>query len=300
VGRLPRFQQLCAAQGIAPTYFTNWAVLDQPDARQTLLGLQKLGRLEIGMHIHPWNTPPLAAPARVTSRDTYLQNLDQDLILAKLEQLYRRFEDCGLAPTSFRGGRYSSSATIREFLQRRGFLADASVVPFTSWQDDGAPDYRDRDLAPVRHAPQGPGGQPLWEIPLTLGFTRRPFGWWARCYDAIAQSWLRRLRLIGIAERTRFIRKVWLNFEDTSAAVMLSFLNVLRGMQLPCICFTIHSSSLMAGKSSYTPTAAAEARVFAAMEEVFSTLAGWPEFQPATVSEVAISLENQYHARARH
>jgi hypothetical protein len=71
-------------------------------------------------------------------------------------------------------------------------------------------------------------------------------------------------------------------------------------MKLPCICFTIHSSSLMAGKGAYTPTPADESRLFAGMEEVFSTLAKWPEFKPATVSEVAIQLEHEHHARTRN
>ncbi|MCI0464950.1 MAG: hypothetical protein L0Z62_49140, partial [Gemmataceae bacterium] len=185
-----------------------------------------------------------------------------------------------------------------EFLQGRGFLADASVVPYVTWQDEGAPDYRRRGLQPARLPPRGPGERPLWEIPLTLGFTRRPFRFWARCFQFVERTWLSRLRLIGLAERARLVQKVWLNFEDTPPATMLRFLNKLRRMNLPCVCFTIHSSSLMAGKGAYTPTAADEARVFAALDEVFGTLAGWPEFRPATVSEVATQLEDAHHARA--
>jgi hypothetical protein len=300
IRNLPRFQQLCSRHGIAPTYFVNRAVLDDDDARRTLFSLGDGGRHEIGMHIHPWNTPPVVNEGPVGARETFLHNLDEQLILAKLAAVYDRFRDFGLKPTSFRGGRYSSGGTIHRFLQDNGFLADSSVVPFVTWDDPGAPDYRHRDLAPVRLPPIHTNSSPLWEIPLTLGFTRRPYHMWAAWYELSARSWLRKLRLVGIGDRLGIVRKVWLNFEDTPAPKLLSFLTILRKMQLPCICLTVHSSSLMAGKSGYTPTTDDERRLFDSFELVFSTLKSWSDFQPATMSNVAIQLEHDYSARSRN
>src|SRR5437868_5336274 len=57
---LPKFQRLCSDYGIRPTYFTDLAVLSDEVARQTLLEVSACPGVEIGMHIHPWNTPPLA------------------------------------------------------------------------------------------------------------------------------------------------------------------------------------------------------------------------------------------------
>jgi hypothetical protein len=296
VKNLPRLQRLCSHHGVAPTYFVNRAVLDDSEALQTVLGLGRCGRHEIGMHIHPWNTPPLRNGGPVTVRDTFLHNLDEQLIEDKLAAVYERFEQNGLKPTSFRGGRYSSGGKIHEFLQSRGFLVDSSVVPFSTWEDAGAPDYRSRDVFPVRLPARG-SSRAMWEIPLTMGFTRRPFRLWARCYQLIERSWLRKLRLIGLADRVGLIRKVWLNFEDTPADAMMTFLHKLRWMNLPCICFTVHSSSLMAGKNAYTPTANDEERIFSAIERVLGTVAGWPEFRSVTMSEAASQLEEAYHAR---
>src|SRR5690348_13802428 len=56
---LPRFQDLCAKYGVRPTYFVDLAVLDDPTASQTILHIAKDRNVEIGMHIHPWNTPPI-------------------------------------------------------------------------------------------------------------------------------------------------------------------------------------------------------------------------------------------------
>jgi hypothetical protein len=247
------------------------------------------------MHIHPWNTPPLTdRPVEVS--ETFLRNLPSDTVRAKLESVYGCFGRLGIRPTSFRGGRYSSGGTIHEFLRERGFLADSSVLPFSTWQDSGAPDYRDRDLLPVRLPPRSKAESPLWEIPLTLGFTRRPFRFWARCYDFVERSGLSKLRLIGAAERSGLIRKVWLNFEDPLGERMLDLLRILREINLPCICFTIHSSSLAAGKGPYTRSTADEDRVFAQMDEVFGTLRSWPEYQPATVTEIAREMEARQHA----
>jgi hypothetical protein len=185
-------------------------------------------------------------------------------------------------------------------LRDRGFLADASVVPYTTWSDDGAPDYRSWDIQPVRLPPRRAGEQSLWLIPLTLGFTRRPFHFWRKCYAYVESSWLSKLRLIGVAERLGIVRKVWLNFEDPLGERMLVFLNLLRRLHLPCICFTVHSSSLVAGVGPYTRTRANEDRLYAQVEEVFGTLAKWPDFKPATVTEVARKLEQEHHASTRN
>jgi hypothetical protein len=292
---LPRFQELCARHGAAVTYFADQAVLDAPEARAVLLDLAPRDRVEIGMHLHPWNTPPLDG-APVTARQTFLHNLPEDQIVAKLDSVYSCFTKHGLKPTSFRGGRYSSGGVIHRFLRDRGFLVDASVVPFTTWDDDGAPDYRDRNLLPRRLPPRSAGELPLWEVPLTLAFTRRPFAFWRSCYEVVERTWLRRLRLIGIAERFGVVRKVWLNFEDPLGDRMLALLPMLRGLSLPCVCFTVHSSSLAAGLGPYTRTEADEDRLFAQVDEALKTLSGWPDFRPATVTEVACQLESAHEA----
>jgi hypothetical protein len=300
VRMLPRFQALCANHGIRPTYFVNRAVLDAPLGREIVSGLAADEGVEIGMHIHPWNTPPFDPSRPVAPPDTFLHNYPVGELREKLRSVLDTFASCGLTPRSFRGGRYSSGGAIHDFLRDRGFVADASVVPFSTWLDAGAPDYRHRDLAPRRLAPRGPQDAAFWEVPLTLGFTRRPFALWAALYRTIEASMLRNLRLIGVMERLGIVRKVWLNFEEPLGLHMDRFLDVLTATDLPSICFTIHSSSLMAGKNGYTPTPEAEQRLFARMDKMFERIRRTPGLEPATVSEVAAKLERDHHARAGH
>lgn len=139
----------------------------------------------------------------------------------------------------------------------------------------------------------------MWELPLTLGWSRRPFRLWRRCYEAIERSWLSRLRLIGIAERLGLVRKVWLNFEIGDERDWTGFLKLIRRLRLPCICFTVHSSSLSAGPGPYTRTKRDEDRIFSQIERVFTAIGALPGFVPATASQVAQYLELE-HASARN
>jgi hypothetical protein len=300
IRRLPRFQELCTCLGAATTYFTNLAVLEDPEARGILLDLAGRSGVEVGMHIHPWNTPPVVGEGPVRAHDTFLHNLPRELAIAKLGRVHETFLEHGLKPTSFRGGRYSSGPVCQDFLRDREFLVDASVVPYTTWKDDGAPDFRLRSPKPVRLPPRRADDRPLWELPLTLGFTRPPARVWRWAFELVERSRLRHLRLVGIADRLGLVRRVWLNFEDPAGEKMLSYLEQLRRERPTFICFTLHSSSLMAGGSPYTRTRADENRLFGRLEEVLGTLAAWDEFQPATVTEIAGILEEYDHARARH
>lgn len=292
---LPRFEDACSRHGVRPTCFTNWAVLNDPRSRDVILALHEKPGVEIAMHVHPWNTPPIV-DEDPPGRDTFLANLPDDQVLAKLESTWRIFKSCGITPRTFRGGRYSTGSVAQTFLRDKRFLADASVVPWTHFPVDGSPDFRDRGLLPVRLPPRHEGDAAMWEIPLTRGFTRRDMEGWARRYRAIEYSWLSKFRLIGLMEKFNLVRRVWLNFDHTPASEMLPMLEVLRGMDLPCICFTAHSSSLMRGKNPYVVTAADEERMWSSIDRVFSTLSGWQEFRPATVSQVAEELEAQHDA----
>lgn len=296
VARLPEFQAVCEAHGAAVTYFCNHAVISNPASLDVIRSLADRPNVEIGLHVHPWNTPPVIAAPEVPVRDSFLHNLSWDVARAKLDALFAVFDRVGLRPTSFRGGRYSTSPRIQEYLRDRGILADASVLPFSTWEDEGAPDYRDRDLTPVRHPPRYDGDAPLWELPLTFGYTRRPFRRWGRVLAAAGGGPLRHLRLVGLLGRLGVVEKAWLNLENPQCGDLRDFLRIIRGDRPPFACFTLHSSSLMPGGSPYTRTEADADHLLSTTDEALRMVAGWPEFIPATVSQTARQLEVAYRA----
>ena len=135
---------------------------------------------------------------------------------------------------------------------------------------------------------------------MSLAFTHRPFSLWRDWYELVENSWLGKLRLIGICERLGIVRKVWLNFESPLGEHMQAFLNQLQRLAVQTACFTLHSSSLLPGGNSFTRNEADAARVFARLEAVFQFLSGNAAFRPATVSEVARQLEVRYDANTRN
>jgi hypothetical protein len=59
IQRIPVFQQLCESIGISPTYFVDYAVVDEPHNREILQRYFNKGECDIGAHLHPWCTPPV-------------------------------------------------------------------------------------------------------------------------------------------------------------------------------------------------------------------------------------------------
>ena len=299
IAKLADFQDLCDRHGAAVTYFTNHAVMNDQEARDSLMELAERPSVEIGMHIHPWNTPPLVRHTLTDAEASFLANHADDVVASKLQTVYESFQQAGLEPRSFRGGRYSSGGAVHRFLREKRFMVDASVVPFTTWHDRGAPDYRHRDLTPYRHAPDEEFDVPLWELPLTLGYTRHPFPFWRRAFEIVEFTPLRHLRLIGIAEKIGLVRRVWLNLEDPLGRNMLPFLRMLRRMQLPSICFTLHSSSLLVGGNGcYTTSEQERQKLLQRAEQVLELISGWNEFESATMTQTAQQLEENDDACA--
>ena len=300
IERLPEFQDVCSSYNAAATYFVNHAVFESPVSAEIISSLAQRDRVEVGMHIHPWNTPPMV-DGPVKPSESFVANLDNDLAYAKLKNVYDRLVAHGIKPTSFRGGRYSSGGVVHQFLRDHGFVADASVVPYTTWSDDGAPDYRNRDYVPTRL--QSNGDPALWEIPLTLGFTRGPQRMWAKVFQTIQTTPLRHARLIGIAERLGIVRRVWLNFEDDLGLNPRPYLERLRKLRPEYVCFTLHSSSLLPGgngENGYTRTEEDCKQLLRRTAESLSMLEQWNEFQPATITDIAQHLERNFHANSRN
>jgi hypothetical protein len=291
VSRLGSFQSVCERHGMRPTYFANYAVMADDRARSTMLELARRPDVEIGMHIHPWNTPPVVLESPVVPRDTYLHTRPDSEIREKLEATYEAFLGAGLRPTSFRGGRYSTGGAIHRFLREAGFVADCSIVPYTRWSELGSPDFSHDGVMPRRIAPSTVAGQPLWEIPQSAGFTRGPFGLWAGLHNAVEHSSLRHLRLIGAADRLGLVRRVWLNFEMGSVSDWVPFLQRLRRMQVPVVTLTVHSSSLFVGPGPYTRTVEHERSIAEKIEGVLSAIERLDGFVPSTATEAAEHLE---------
>jgi hypothetical protein len=306
IARLLEFHDLCEQTGASVTYFTNHAVLSDPTSRAIIQQLAKKPKTEIGLHIHPWNTPPLASTPTVPVRDSYLHNLPWPEQQAKLDAMLAAFLNAQLLPTSYRGGRYSTSREIQDYLRQFGLWVDCSVLPGNTWPDDGAPDYRQRGMEPVRrefsahsvsgsetpaHGVSGQLSRPIWELPLTFGNTSANQRRGAKWLQAADSGMGRVFRLTGILDRLNIVSRCWMNFENPLGERMLRFLDVLRTLRPQFVSFTLHSSSLLPGGSPYNPDETSVQRMLARVKHVLQRVQGWSEFVPATMTEIATHLE---------
>lgn len=295
---LPRFQQECENLGAKVTYYVNYSVLANSHARGIIRDLNHNPNAEIGLHYHPWNTPPLSSKRIVEVRETFMGNLPWEVTRSKLDSILDLFYKAGLQPNSFRGGRYSTSQRIQEYLYNLGFTSDFSFLPYCRWADDGAPDYSDRGYLPIRKTFSGKTG--FWELPLTRGFTRGDWDRMARWYQGLEANPWSKLRLIGMMERLGICERIWLNFEEGLGSKNLKLIPVLNRRRLVAINFTIHSSSLVPGASCYVPDKNALESLYCNLRLTLKQLQNDAVYQSATVSELVNQLERQFHANTRN
>lgn len=256
---LPRFQTLCEQYEFKPTYLTNYEMA--LDARFQAFGRAVLEKQtgEIGLHIHPWNSPPVED---VLHGQHYLFELSDEMLEAKIDFLHDLLKETfGIDPVSHRAGRWGFDERVARALAERGYLVDCSVTPGVSWKrykgdpkGGGGTDYTDfprdpycMDLDDLSQ----PGGSPLLQVPVTI---RPRFG------EAILGAYrgIRDNRVYSLTERFVAAPYDWLRPNGRNLRRMTGLVDQVVGEGAPVIEFMLHSSELMPGGS---PAFASEDRI---------------------------------------
>jgi hypothetical protein len=295
---IPRFQETCERFGAKVTYFVNYSVLASHDCERVLLALSENPMAELGLHYHPWNTPPLSPDDRVPIRDSYLANLEWRIARAKIDSILKQFERLGIWPKSFRGGRYSTNVKIQEYLASMGIEADCSIFPYCRWEESDSPNYSNRGFNIVRKGFRN-SNRYFWEIPLTRGFTRGNWPYLSKAFLLFESKPWKYCRIIGLLERIGITRRVWLNFEESLGGENFLLRSSLNKLRIPAINFTLHSSSLLAGGNSYVQDSRALEAMYRNLEATLSWLRDDGIYQAATVVDLVEKLERFYHACTR-
>lgn len=289
---LPRFQQLCERHGLKPTYLTNFEMAVSP----VFQGMAKDGlrrqTLEVGMHLHAWNSPPLRP---LTADDMqfqpYLIEYPDEVIAEKVAFMTSLLEaEFGVRPISHRAGRWSMNSTYLRVLHEHGYRVDCSVTPYVSYQDHpgdpkgpGGTDYTTYpaeayflDLHDLRRA----GASDFLEVPMTI-LPAHP-----RIDRALAllgrNGPLRRAFL-----RRERARPRWLRPRGWNRAEMLQVLETAQAEKRSYVEFMLHSSEFMPGGSPTFATAESVENLYADLEAVFS--AAGRTFQGATLGEFYVT-----------
>lgn len=297
---LPRFQVLCEAYGLEPTYLVNWEMANcsifQEFARDVLR--RKAG--EVGMHLHAWNSPPLE---QLTNDDfecqPYLIEYPEELMREKVKVMTEILENVfQVKPISHRAGRWGLDEAYARILVDHGYRVDCSVTPHYSWQHClGAPaglggtDFTRFpdfayfvDLNDISRA----GESTLLEVPLTI-IKRR----WPPVIDGMR----RLVRHVQLGERV--MRKVfpilrWLYPDGRNGVALRSIMKTAREEGRDYVELAIHSSELMPGGRAKFSTAENVERLYGGLETLFSEAR--VGFEGITLSD----YYNRFRTGARH
>ena len=261
IEKLIPLQQMFDRYQVKPTYLISYPVATDPQAVEILKSFLSAGKCEIGMHCHPWNTPPFEE--EINDINSMLCNLPAELVHKKLITLHQTIcENFEIVPVSFRSGRWGFSSAVASSLVSLGYKVDTSVSPFIDWCEYHGPDYSGFPLHPYRFHPDdiavSSHNGSLLEVPATVGFFQKNFHRCQQITKACENLLGKILRVKGILDRMGLVNKHWLSPELSDA---ISMVKLARRMELngyPCINMSFHSNSLLPGCSPFVRTAKEE------------------------------------------
>jgi hypothetical protein len=256
VAELDRLSFIPRDFGLPLTLLATYPVARDPAACEVLKRWRDRYGAEIGLHLHPWNTPPfidLPDPEPVAS-----ENLPQALLRDKFASLLSQVRT-GLAvtPRSFRMGRFDAGRNVWSLLPEFGLEVDSSVAPLTQKNPDPRLFLAPADPFPLADA--GPEGQPLLEVPITmLPLVPGTPAWVAGLAAMAPPAWAGRLRHLFRYCSVVGVQPAWYPLTSLKLAATL---HRRRGGRVLTMFF--HSSELKPGASRLFPTAAAVNRFVA-------------------------------------
>jgi protein-tyrosine-phosphatase len=274
--------------------FVSYQVLADPDARSIIRDLAAEDWIEIGCHVHPWNTPPYDA---ALPPSTMLYNLPYESQRAKIATVVEAIDKTtGRRPKTFRAGRFGFGATTAQALIDEGFTCDSSVTPLWDWRrsSDG-PDFGDApmgvyrirpDAGVLRHEPEGD----LVEVPLTAGFTGLNAAAWPQLDRLLRRPLVRSTHLGGALSVGLNLGRAIMSPEGHTAKQMFAIARRVLDSGGEHVHMFFHSSSLLPGLTPFAKSRREVERLFGRVEQTLTLLHDHGPINFATVGEVAEGL----------
>lgn len=276
-GYLPRFQSLCERFGFKPVYLTNYEMAESDVF--VAFGRDVVARDtgEIGMHLHAWNSPPLAP---LTSDDfrfqPYLVEYPEPVMREKIKTLTRLLEDrFDQKMISHRAGRWAFDGRYAALLIDEGYRVDCSVTPGVDWRGNlgdprgnGGADYTTFPDRPYFLHPSDisvPTTGALLEVPMTI----RPSGLHRRA------PWAYRVPLLRRVANRVSQGLSWLYPAQSNLNAMSQTARAARAESAVHMEFMLHSSELMPSGSPIFRTASDIDRLYEHLEILFEDLSTW-------------------------
>jgi hypothetical protein len=286
IAELRRLEFIPQEFGFPLTLLVTYPMAQDQTVRQRLISWHQEHGAEIGVHLHPWNTPPfedLPYPEPIPTA-----NLPLVLVEAKLRSLVNCLtETFPEPPRSFRMGRFDWSSGLLNLLPRFGLKVDSSMVPLTI-KGAGSQNF----LAPADpfwlDVPVS-SGAPLLEAPVTMvpvwaGSARALHRLAGLLPGNVGEALLSRYRFVGAAG----IHPAWFPLFSMRLAASLH-----RRRHGRVLTLFLHSSELLPGGSPDFPDGAAVDRM---VQKLRDFLAWLVKGGPVT----GVTLSGLYEIMAAH
>jgi hypothetical protein len=243
--RIVDLREIIAAYGFRPTYLLTYPVLENAGVVRMIRAQHERGECDMGIQLHPWVTPPFDEPS---SQGSYLGNLDAATEERKLVNLIGKFREVfGVAPVTFRAGRYGLSRSTTHLLEKYGFTVDTSLAPRTDFTKSGGPNFSRYDCDTFWFGDR----RALLEMPLC----RSLVGWGGALaplmYQAAVSPLMARCHVASVLSRLRCAERITLSPEGNDYAAMRRFLRHRRSHRQSVFSLSFHSSSLCPGRNPY-------------------------------------------------
>lgn len=251
--------------GFPLTLLTTYPVARDDAACRVLLSWKQEHAAEIGVHLHPWNTPPFGELP--DSEPIATAKLPLPLVEAKLKTLVALLRERFQAPPrSFRMGRFDWSSDLLGLLPGLGLRVDSSMVPLT-FKGDGPRNF----LAPPDpfwlEAPASPATglleAPVTMVPVVKSSAKVLHRLAGLLPGKMGQALLSHYRFVGAAG----IHPAWFSLFSMRLAAGL---HRRRGGRV--LTLFLHSSELLPGGSPDFPDNAAVDRLVAKLRAFLTWL----------------------------
>jgi len=287
IKKIPTLQKMFDEYRIKPTYLVTYPVATNQDSVCVLKKVLDGGNCEIGMHCHPWSTPPFEEERN--PYNSMLCNLQYDLQYKKMCKLHEVIEkNFGVTAKSFRAGRWGYNGNTALVLEELGYKIDTSITPFIDWSDSHGPDFSGVSPQPYRFkAPEIFASREdgkLTEIPATVGYLQANYEL-CNSIDRFLTSRPGRLfRLKGLLNKAALLNKVLLSPEGSDPGQMIKLTQLLMTRKYKIANMFFHSTSLLSGLSFIIKTKEDEMLFLHRIREflAFTRKAG---IKPITLSE---------------
>jgi hypothetical protein len=257
IDKIPVLQELFDSVHAKPSYLVTYPVATDRKSVDIIREIEKSGNCEIGMHCHPWNTPPFEE--ELNDKNSMLCNLPHELQHEKMKSLHKTIiTNFDVKPVSFRSGRWGYNQSVAENLFKLGYKVDTSITSYTDWQNYHGPDFSNIPPHPFRffhnNAFEEASGGPLLEVPATIAYLQRNLAWCNTMSKILSRKPINRLRLIGILDKLNILNKVWLSPEQSDSKQMIKLTKSLMKKGYNVVNLFFHSTTLKAGLTDYVKT----------------------------------------------